>query len=121
MFKGVVLLAAVSGVVLSSAGAASASTARGEAQYLPAAHCGTSTSPSVRGAKAHWQLSCSKGSVTVSGWVQDTKPDGKCAQVRADFPGGITVFSKRACPEGQKENFSWTYPGDLAEVYLLNT
>ncbi|GHE29527.1 hypothetical protein GCM10017673_35220 [Streptosporangium violaceochromogenes] len=85
----------------------------------PFGACGQTFSPSVPGGKAFWRLSCSRGSITVTGWVEDTDEDTQCAQVKAHFPGGIWEYSRNACPLGARETFTWTHPGDIADVYLF--
>jgi hypothetical protein len=64
------------------------------------------------------------GQVRVNGWVEDTKADGRCAQVYADYwgnPGYYTGrdYSPRACPEGQRDTFTlpWRTAND-ALIYL---
>ena len=79
--------------------------------------CGDTMDPDVTGGLAHWEASCSSGNITVSGWVKDTKEDGKCARVKA-FIDGKWNYSNSACPEGETENFSFTGPGRSANVYL---
>jgi hypothetical protein len=80
--------------------------------------CGQSFSPVTTGGRARWTLSCSGGRITMSGWVEDTKPDGECAYVKGIFSSTITEVSRGACPEGDRENFSWTHTGSLANGYL---
>jgi hypothetical protein len=88
--------------------------------------CGGVFNPVVRGgilrrvrAKAHWTLACHGGQITMSGWVEDTLADGKCAQVKAVFSNGNVFYSSKACPKGTRKSFSWSGPGRVADGYLL--
>lgn len=84
--------------------------------------CGTSQSPTVSGGRAHWTVNCSGGNVTLAGTVTDTASDGKCATVTAQFPStGNTYTSRKACPSGQTQSYSWTNPGYGADGYLKVT
>ncbi|GEM_PF-3941931 len=80
--------------------------------------CGEHQDPWISGAKAYWDISCSDGKVTVSGWVEDTAANRRCAKVQAIFPNGDTTFSAPACPKGDREYFQWTSDGHSADVYL---
>ncbi|GAA3037645.1 hypothetical protein [Streptosporangium longisporum] len=80
--------------------------------------CGQIRNVTTSGARAHWELSCDSGLITVSGWLQDTDADGQCAKVKAVFASGTTEFSSPACPDGVKKHFSWSHPGAIADVYL---
>jgi len=81
--------------------------------------CGQTFNPDIRGrAEAHWTLSCSGGKITMTGWVKDTKSDGKCAYVKAVFSDGSSPTPAKACPSGDKTSFSWSGPGSLADGYL---
>ncbi|WP_067020728.1 hypothetical protein [Streptomyces dysideae] len=101
---GAVVLAG--GAVLGLSGTAAAGT------------CGENFDPRVSGAKAYWEINCRGGMVTIEGWVEDTKSDGKCAKVKA-VVDGETVRSKAACPKGDREEFKWTGRGSsiTAELY----
>jgi len=81
--------------------------------------CGENFGPSIRGAKAHWTLSCANGRITMKGWVEDTRSDGKCAQVRGEFSDG-TYDSEKSCPAGRehRKSFEWSGPGQIANGYL---
>lgn len=81
--------------------------------------CGEVRNPSINGARAHWELSCKDGKIHVSGWVEDTDANGRCAKVKAIFASGNTEFSDAACPKGRKVHFSWAHPGSIASVYLF--
>lgn len=105
---GVLTLTATS--VFGVASAASASIA-------PMGTCGQTFNPSVSGGKAHWDLICSGGNITMSGWVEDTSADGKCAYVTATFNNNINEQAK-ACPSGTRTPFSWTHPGTIVDGYL---
>src|SRR5437868_13169958 len=80
--------------------------------------CGEVRNPSISGARAHWELSCRNGEITVSGWVEDTSSNGRCAKVKAKFASGNTEYSNAACPKNDRENFRWSHPGSIADVYL---
>jgi hypothetical protein len=104
MGAGAVVLAG--GAVLGLSGSAAAGT------------CGESFDPHVTGAKAYWEINCRGGNATITGWVEDTKADGKCAKVTAVI-NGDEVRSNAACPKGDREEFSWTSRGSsiTAELY----
>ena len=48
--------------------------------------------------------------MTVAGWLQDTRWDGKCAVVRINAGNG-QYNAKQACGSGTREQFSFTYRG----------
>lgn len=89
-----------------------------EKAAVPRGTCGQTFNPVTSGAKAHWRLSCYNGAIYVSGWVEDTDADGQCARVKARFANGNVRYSAPACPEGERESFSWSSPGAIADVYL---
>ncbi len=94
----------------------------GEAdEIVEKAGCGQNLHPKVRGGEAKWSLSCSGGRITISGWVKDTRADGKCAQVRVHLPNGDVHYSGRACPEGNTKHFSWSARGAIIDAYLIVT
>lgn len=88
----------------------------GAAGQTNAAGCDTSKEAKVRGAQASWKLTCTSKGIRVSGWVEDTSMDGKCAIVRV--VGGATQKTKKACSSGVREQFDFTFPGKKAEVRL---
>ena len=99
------VMSALSTVVL--AGGIAFGAAAGPAS---AATCPSSASPKIDGAKAGWSLRCSGNSVTVSGWLEDTRMDGKCAVVRINAGNGAYTAPK-ACSSGVREQFSYTFNG----------
>lgn len=104
-----IALVIASGTIVAGANPAAAGT------------CGQSFNPSVSGGKASWTLTCSGGKVTMSGWVEDTNADGKCARVKGVFNNNITYQTAGACPKGTRVSFSWTAPGTIANGYLTVT
>jgi hypothetical protein len=80
--------------------------------------CGQTVNTSVSGGQASWSHSCSGGQIRVSGWVKDTKADGKCAQVKAQYSNG-TQWSNKACPKDEVEYFDFSGPGSSVPVYLF--
>ncbi|WP_055600594.1 hypothetical protein [Streptomyces aureus] len=84
--------------------------ALGTAGPANAASCPSSASPVADGASAGWTLRCSGNDVTVSGWLQDTRADGKCALVRINAGNG-EYRTKSACGSGVREQFSYTFKG----------
>jgi hypothetical protein len=80
----------------------------GAAGPASAATCPSSASPVIDGASASWTLSCSGDNVKVSGWLQDTRTDGKCAVVRINAGNG-DYRTKSACSSGVREQFSFTF------------
>lgn len=79
--------------------------------------CNDSMDSDVPGGLAHWEASCKKGKITVTGWVKDTRTDGKCARVKA-FIDQKWHYSDKACPSGDTDKFKLTGPGNDAKVYL---
>ncbi|MDX2561195.1 hypothetical protein PV371_16210 [Streptomyces sp. TX20-6-3] len=82
--------------------------ALGVAGPANAAACPSSASPVTDGASAGWTLRCTGNNVTVSGWVQDTRADGKCALVRVNAGNG-EYRTKSVCGSGVREQFSFTF------------
>ncbi|WP_217144057.1 hypothetical protein [Streptomyces sp. AC627_RSS907] len=80
----------------------------GAAGPASAATCPSSASPVIDGARASWSLSCSGGTVKVSGWVEDTRMDGKCAVVRIVGGNGVTKRAE-ACKSGVRKQFSHSF------------
>lgn len=112
-------LAVTGGVFAAAAPMAGAAPVRAEPGAAPMATCGYAKGHTISGAYAYWELSCSGGNVTVSGYVKDTSSNGRCAKVKAQFHrSGDWKFSEAACPKGDVESFSWTQPGTGANVYL---
>ncbi|MEU7471792.1 hypothetical protein AB0A94_25265 [Streptomyces sp. NPDC044984] len=90
----------------------------GTAGTASAAACPSTASPKIDGAIASWSLSCSGGSVRVSGWLEDTRMDGKCALVRI-VGGNGEYHTKQACGSGVREQFDFTFAGtNEAQVRL---
>ena len=90
----------------------------GVAGTASAATCPSTASPKIDGAIADWSLSCSGGAVQVSGWLEDTRMDGKCAMVRV-VGGNGEYRTKQACGSGVREQFDFTFGGtDSAQVRL---
>jgi len=81
--------------------------------------CGDIKNPAIGAGRAHWELHCKDGRITVSGWVQDTRADGQCVKVQAKFEGSITEYSDAACPKNVTRNFRWSHPGSIVDVYLF--
>jgi hypothetical protein len=77
---------------------------------------------SVTGGEAAWNISCANGTnARITGWVKDTKADGKCAYIKAFANNGLSrVPLAKACPNGTQVSFDWTAPGanDIA-AYLF--
>ncbi|MFH9039916.1 hypothetical protein ACH4FA_11210 [Streptomyces sp. NPDC017966] len=106
------VLSALSTIVLAGG------LAVGAAGTASAATCPSTASPKIDGAIAGWSLSCSGGAVRVSGWLEDTRMDGKCAMVR--IVGGNGEYrTKQACGSGVREQFDFTFAGtNEAQVRL---
>ncbi|MFE7046278.1 hypothetical protein ACFU9X_44980 [Streptomyces atratus] len=71
----------------------------------------------IDGASASWPLHCSGNNVTVSGWLQDTRADGKCALVRINAGNG-DYQPKSACSSGTREQFSFTFHGTKVRLAI---
>ncbi|WP_267713707.1 hypothetical protein [Streptomyces sp. CoH17] len=92
--------------------------ALGVAAPANAAACPSSAAPKIDGAEASWTLRCSGGKVKVSGWVEDTRTDGKCAVVRIVGGNGQTKRAE-ACNSGVRKQFSHSFAGtNKAEARL---
>lgn len=86
--------------------------------------CGSVFDVEVNGGEAHWTVTCFAYGATISGWVIDTKADGKCAYVKAfnDTTGAQMLPHAKACPKGTKTQFNWTTSGTSsisAYLYVL--
>ncbi|MFF5173637.1 hypothetical protein ACFY3U_13455 [Micromonospora sp. NPDC000089] len=66
--------------------------------------------------ESHYTITCQGGNVYVDGRVKDTKSDGLCVQVKALINGNWN-YSEKACPSGTQKTFSWSGPGNNADVY----
>ncbi|MFI6102288.1 hypothetical protein ACIA8G_42625 [Lentzea sp. NPDC051213] len=83
--------------------------------------CGDVVNANVPGGQASWSHTCySDGTMRISGWVKDTRSDGKCAAVKAEYQSG-TQQSGRACPEGNRKDFSFYGAGQNVPVYLFTS
>lgn len=90
------------------------------AQPAAADTCPNSRDVFVPGGESHYTISCSGGRVYVNGRVKDTRADGKCAEVKAQF-GSTFYFSGRACPAGTTRYFNWSGPGSIAYVWTYTS
>jgi hypothetical protein len=81
-----------------------------------AATCPSGASPVINGAKASWTLRCSGGTLSVYGWVEDTRADGKCAKIiaMATVTSGPYRHDFSACGWGVRKNFDWKFQGKRA-------
>lgn len=109
------IAAAVSSGFLILAGLSMAPAAYADAS---AADCKPQGVVTVPGGEARWTKCIGDGWTSVDGWVQDTREDGKCAEVFARFANGAGQTSKRACPSGDVERFSWKESGRGVSVHL---
>jgi hypothetical protein len=108
-------------VVLSGLAAATLSSGAvvGLATPAWAGTCGQTFAPATSGAKAYWQVNCNSTQSWISGWVEDTAANGRCAAVKAIWPNGTTWFSNRACPKGTRVYFtSAKHGGHSVNGYL---
>lgn len=80
--------------------------------------CGDNLEASLNGAYGRWSLSCNGGQITVSGYVQDTLPDGDCAGARGEFASGETETATTCAGVNSRADFTWTHPGSIADVYI---
>ncbi|MFE7413967.1 hypothetical protein [Streptomyces laurentii] len=71
--------------------------------------CGDRQDPKIDGAVASWTLTCGKGAMTMKGWVEDTRADGKCAVVR--ISSGNAYQAPKACGSGTRTPFTYTFKG----------
>lgn len=81
------------------------------------ATCPDTLEPTVPGGEAKWSLSCKDGKVKVSGWVEDTRVDGKCAYVQFT-PEGNGDGTWNACGAGERTDYSFTAKGNEVEGLL---
>jgi hypothetical protein len=72
----------------------------------------------VIGGEAAWSLYCSGNKITITGWVKDTKADGKCAHVKVEGGGKTVNPLKTACPKDTVKHFTWTTSGNEIKAYL---
>jgi hypothetical protein len=85
--------------------------------------CGQVFSPRVTNngrlaATARWQLTCRNGRIYMTGWVDDTLADGRCAYVRAQFSDHTDLVKN--CPhDTPRKEFSLSGPGTIANGYLF--
>ncbi|MFD9288853.1 hypothetical protein ACFWBV_11195 [Streptomyces sp. NPDC060030] len=84
--------------------------------------CNAHRTAKINGAEAAWSLTCTGTGtgtgVKLSGWLEDTRTDGRCAKVRI-VGGNGTPESKEACGSGTREQFDFTFNGTKkAEVRL---
>ncbi|MFB7917105.1 hypothetical protein [Streptomyces sp. NPDC056061] len=92
--------------------------AAGAVGQTHAATCNASKAAKTDGAEAAWSLKCTAKGVRVSGWVEDTRMDGRCAIVRVTGGEG-TYRPKKACSSGVREQFVFDFAGTKkAEVRL---
>lgn len=110
------------GALLGSAPAAAAAEATPAEEMRIMGGCGDIKNPVLSGARAHWELSCAGGNITIAGWVEDTASNGRCAKVKAvwrDANPELWKFSEPACPKGDKEHFRFTGPGNEVDAWLF--
>lgn len=83
------------------------------------ATCPDTLEPTVPGGEAKWTLACNNAGtkVKVSGWVEDTRADGKCAYVQFT-PKGNGKGTWKACGAGERTDYSFTAKGDEVEGLL---
>lgn len=93
------------------------STAMASNDISPSSTCGYKGKISSSGAEGHVTLICHGGKITAKGWVKDTERDGQCAQIYGNV-GNKNFESKRACPVGATEKFTFTGKGKTAHIYL---
>ncbi|GAA2496938.1 hypothetical protein GCM10010393_31220 [Streptomyces gobitricini] len=86
-----------------------------------AATCPSGAEPVVPGGKAKWTLACSGGTLSVYGWVEDTRRDGKCAKVTAKPSNSSNSFSRTACGKGERTNFDFKFAGTSSARVELST
>ncbi|MEU5655612.1 hypothetical protein ABZ802_08350 [Streptomyces sp. NPDC047737] len=80
--------------------------------------CNADRTAKISGAEAAWSLTCTSTGVKLSGWLEDTRTDGRCAKVRI-VGGNGTPESKEACGSGTREQFDFTFNGtNKAQVRL---
>ncbi|MFB6836919.1 hypothetical protein [Streptomyces sp. NPDC056361] len=91
----------------------------GAAAPAHAASCPSSAKPTIRGAKAEWVLSCSRGRLKVYGWVEDTLPDGHSALVDVWPGGGHHWKLVEADGVGERTNFDFEFPGKTSASVKL--
>jgi hypothetical protein len=67
----------------------------------------------VDGGEASWTISCNNGTdARITGWVRDTKADGKCARIKAFSDNGKSqVPLAEACGKGTDKKFDWMAEG----------
>ncbi|MEU3274456.1 hypothetical protein ABZ639_26740 [Saccharomonospora sp. NPDC006951] len=74
--------------------------------------CGDGFSPDVRGGRAAWNITCANGVLRVQGWVQDTKADGKAAELYGTWGDGKSFQTVRAGGVGKIKRFDRSRDAD---------
>jgi len=111
-FKKRVMSAALGGVMAASIVLVGGSPAA-------AATCPSVAEPVITGAKAKWTLECYRGDLKVYGWLEDTRLDGKCAEVTVDpYPGDTR--RRQACGFNTRENFDITVEDETSAYVTLS-
>ncbi|MFF8592272.1 hypothetical protein ACF061_12620 [Streptomyces sp. NPDC015220] len=106
-------------VSLLTAAALAAGLAFAAASPASAVPCGTKdTSTTIDGGKAGYTLFCTgRNRSSLSGWVEDTRIDGKCAYLRIE-PRTGSPFLRKACDYGTRKNFHADLDSDSAAIRL---
>jgi invasion protein IalB len=84
-----------------------------------AASCPSSWEPTVPGAKGKWTLSCKNGALSINGWIEDTRADGRCARLQIETAKG-TRETITACGKGTRTNFQKVYRNESSATLLLS-
>lgn len=87
-------------------------------QVVTVGTCGDTRNVVFSGGRALWTVSCSSGSLRVSGTVTDTVDDGKCASVEAVYSNG-SHGGATACSAGTTTPFEFVGPGTSVELILM--
>src|SRR5882757_6870822 len=78
--------------------------------------CGNVFDVFIGGAEAHWTVTCAGGTVRMNGRVDDTRADGRCAEVKGVFSDHVNYA--RNCPATSPPTyFDWTGPGNTVYGY----
>jgi hypothetical protein len=109
------IMTLMAGSALALTGVATTAASAGTVQ--PHGTCGQVFDVFISGAEAHWTLDCFGGKITMSGRVDDTRADGKCAELKVVMPDA-THFVRNCPATSPPTTFSYTATGNTAYGYL---
>ncbi|MEU6132119.1 hypothetical protein ABZ805_23330 [Saccharopolyspora sp. NPDC047091] len=82
-----------------------------------AAQCGKTYRISQPFGQSTFKVTCKSGTLTIRGYVKDTKADGKCVWVVGQV-GNKSFRSGKACPKGKSVSYAATGKGNRLVIGL---